>query len=1120
MSESMEITETSDVNRYFNYVVTAHPPSAVFSSICCSFTGNGELNLLVNKCTRIEVFLYRPDEEPYLHLVTSIPLYGRIATMNTFTPQGETQDRLVITTEKYNFIVLRWSRKKKQPETLAAGDVKEMLGRPVENGQMAMVDPLNRLIGLHLYDGMLKIVALKPNGEFDKEFFNLRVDEFNVLDMVFLDEIDAPTVAILYQDTNEGRHVAVYSVKMSTKELVNVGHDLNNLDASSHKLFPLPRPIGGFLIFAENSITFCNNKRDIKSISINMTVKSVCLVDQNRTATERLRLLFADQWGHVYVLSLHFDKAAAGPVLNNMIIQLLGKASVCSSISYISEGLAFLGSAMGDSSLVRLTTTPVGDPAEGNYLSHITTFDNIGPICDFCVVDLERQGQGQVVTCSGAFQDGSLRVVRNGIGIVEKAVVDLPGVKGLWAVKDPFQTAPSPCHDYIVLSFIGQTSVMKVSGEEMEMADIRGLKTEETLLCRNVAGHRLLQVSTHCVTLLGPHPPFEWTPAQGSTISLASANDSQVAVVTGGGSVVVVLEITPEGLCEVNYEQLEGEVSCVSVAALHSDDHLLAASKWVAVGLWGDSTVRILSLPGLQQAAQAPLASDVIPRDVLLATFETTDYALIAHGDGALTVFAFDRETGALSGRRKVTLASQPVHLNTFSSRGTQHVFAASDRPAVLFSNNNKLLFSNVNLQGVTAMAPLNTSAFPDCLALLCEDQLVIGSVDEIQKIHVKTIPLGEMPRRIAHCEASHTYLVGTLRVQPQPCGNELEASFFRLFDDSTFEVLSSYALDENETCCSVIQTRVEGVEGPVYVCGTAYALPQEPEPRKGRVLILAVKEGKLALVGETEVRGAVYSLAPFPTGRVVAGVNSIILLLKMGTTETGLKRLEVECSHHGHILALYIDTRNEFVVVGDLMKSVCLLTYTSEGILEEIARDYAANWMTGVIALDDVTYLGGENSFNIFTVARNTDSAQDEDRGRLDLVGSYHLGEFVNRFRHGSLVMQSADGAARVPCVLYGTINGVIGVIASLPKNDYLFLEKVQQRMSKVVFGVGGLKHTEWRAFSNERKTKQASHFLDGDLIEKFLDLSLALQRRVVEDLGISVDDLKRTIEDLSLLH
>lgn len=41
----------------------------------------------------------------------------------------------------------------------------------------------------------------------------------------------------------------------------------------------------------------------------------------------------------------------------------------------------------------------------------------------------------QVVTCSGAGADGSLRVVRNGIGVVEQALVELPGIKGMWSLR-------------------------------------------------------------------------------------------------------------------------------------------------------------------------------------------------------------------------------------------------------------------------------------------------------------------------------------------------------------------------------------------------------------------------------------------------------------------------------------------------------------------------------------------------------------------------------------------------------------------------------------------------------------------------------------------------------------
>lgn len=55
---------------------------------------------------------------------------------------------------------------------------------------------------------------------------------------------------------------------------------------------------------------------------------------------------------------------------------------------------------MGDSQLIKLNKKP------DQYGSHITvldTFMNLGPIVDMCVIDLERQGQGQVVTCSGRY---------------------------------------------------------------------------------------------------------------------------------------------------------------------------------------------------------------------------------------------------------------------------------------------------------------------------------------------------------------------------------------------------------------------------------------------------------------------------------------------------------------------------------------------------------------------------------------------------------------------------------------------------------------------------------------------------------------------------------------------
>lgn len=158
--------------------------------------------------------------------------------------------------------------------------------------------------------------------------------------------------------------------------------------------------------------------------------------------------------------------------------------------------------------------------------------------------------------------------------------------------------------------------------------------------------------------------------------------------------------------------------------------------------------------------------TEIIPRSILMTTFESSHYLLCALGDGALFYFGLNIETGEtsasgegrfgesrvlelaeclasgcsfrtftvqlfvlfcfcfspdavlsvglLSDRKKVTLGTQPTVLRTFRSLSTTNVFACSDRPTVIYSSNHKLVFSNVNLKEVNYMCPLNSDGYPD----------------------------------------------------------------------------------------------------------------------------------------------------------------------------------------------------------------------------------------------------------------------------------------------------------------------------------------------------------------------------------------------------------------------
>jgi hypothetical protein len=78
-------------------------------------------------------------------------------------------------------------------------------------------------------------------------------------------------------------------------------------------------------------------------------------------------------------------------------------------------------------------------------------------------------------------------------------------------------------------------------------------------------------------------------------------------------------------------------------------------------------------------------------------------------------------------------------------------------------------------------------------------DLLVVAAVclqrtiDDIQKLHIRTVPLGEMPRRIAHQESSKSFCLLTVRYESDVSGMQTEHHWVHLLDDQTFESMSSH---------------------------------------------------------------------------------------------------------------------------------------------------------------------------------------------------------------------------------------------------------------------------------------------------------------------------------------
>jgi DNA damage-binding protein 1 len=79
----------------------------------------------------------------------------------------------------------------------------------------------------------------------------------------------------------------------------------------------------------------------------------------------------------------------------------------------------------------------------------------------------------------------------------------------------------------------------------------------------------------------------------------------------------------------------------------------------------------------------------------------------------------------------------------------------------------------------------------------------------------------------------------------------------------------------------------------------------------------------------------------------------------------------------------------------------------------------------------------------------------------------------------------------------------------------------RLQDRMSAIIRTLGDLEFATYRSFKSDKVEHDVPYrFVDGELIERFLDLDETVQEEVCKGLGPRVEDVRNMVEELKRLH
>lgn len=390
----------------------AHPPTGIEFSLYCNFFSSEERNLVVagtsqlyvyrllrnvESATKGEKILDAKGHKDKLELLASFSLFGNIMSVANVQLAGAKRDALLLSFKDAKLSVVEYDPGTNDLKTISLHYFEEPELRDgfVQNVHIpeVRVDPDGRCAVMLIYGTRLVVLPFRRDtlteehegvmGEGPKSSFlpsyiiDIReLDEklLNIIDMQFLHGYYEPTLLMLYEpnQTWTGRVAvrqdtcSIVAISLNIMQRVHpVIWSLSNLPFDCTQAVAVPKPIGGVVIFAVNSLVYLNQSVPPYGVSLNSMTNGTTAFPLRVQESVKFtldcaqaavisydKMVISLKGGEIYVLTLvtdgmrsvrafHFDKAAASVLTTCMTI--------------MEPGYLFLGSRLGNSLLLKYT---------------------------------------------------------------------------------------------------------------------------------------------------------------------------------------------------------------------------------------------------------------------------------------------------------------------------------------------------------------------------------------------------------------------------------------------------------------------------------------------------------------------------------------------------------------------------------------------------------------------------------------------------------------------------------------------------------------------------------------------------------------------------------------------
>ena len=233
------------------------------------------------------------------------------------------------------------------------------------------------------------------------------------------------------------------------------------------------------------------------------------------------------------------------------------------------------------------------------------------------------------------------------------------------------------------------------------------------------------------------------------------------------------------------------------------------------------------------------------------------------------------------------------------------------------------------------------------------------------------------------------------------------------------------------------------------------------------------------------------------------------------------------------------------YIIISDLYRSIVLYSYDANNDkLSEICRDYNLTWVYSISQLKNNLLYISDIDGNIVSLEKNIHPKSDQENFKFERRAYFNLSERINSImmttiKNPKLFLLSSENnkyniieaeniddniPEDVNVSYYGTMEGSVGVIISLKKEVYDFLKELECAIVKKMNNFGNFNYEKWRSFKDGFNVKKAVGFVEGNIVEDFLNYDDNLKNNLINEIKFpwdkSLSDVVNIIETLAKCH